>query len=295
MHRARSLLVTGSWYVPRAVESPPRRRNAIALAALLAGVVCALAPSVAAGQGCPSDSYTGNCGPMFNVPSWTDAGGWNEPSQYSTIQLADLNGDGKDELIGRSDAGVEIYRFDTTVGHWRPQIGANGLPQLLSDFASLSHSIESNPTNPNLPQHYSTIQAADIDGQPGAEILGRFWDGMRVYKYTPPGDGGIDGGSWSRIGTAGPFSDADGYADPSLYSTIQVAQLSIVDPPVLFARRNGGTPDAPSLVYYTWQGGAWQEGTGKYGGPYFSAQACGQPSCYLDIAAWRADGEYLRF
>ena len=49
------------------------------------------------GAACPStdDSYTGNCGPMFAVPSWTDAGGWNDPSQYSTIQLADFNGDGR--------------------------------------------------------------------------------------------------------------------------------------------------------------------------------------------------------
>ena len=132
---------------------------------------------------CPSvdTSYTGNCGPAFAVPSWTDAGGWTDPSQYSTIRLADVNGDGSDELIGRSDAGIEIYRFDTTLGQWRPQVDANGVPQLLNDFASLLPSNEGNPHNPNNPQYYSTIQAADIDGQPGAEILARFWDGMRVY------------------------------------------------------------------------------------------------------------------
>src|SRR4051812_49470028 len=97
------------------------------LAGMLAAVASAVAPAPAAADGCPSadQSSLGNCGPMFAVPSWTDAGGWNDPSQYSTIQLADLNGDGADELIGRSDAGVQIYRFDTTLGEWRPQIGAD--------------------------------------------------------------------------------------------------------------------------------------------------------------------------
>jgi hypothetical protein len=154
------------------------------VAGLLAAVACAAAAPLATADGCPSadDSYTGTCGPQFEVPSWTDAGGWNDPSQYATIQLADLNGDGKDELIGRSDAGIEIFRFDTTLGQWRPQVDANGTPQLLKDFASFLPQNESDPHNPNEPQYFSTIQAADVDGLPGVEILGRFWDGMRVFK-----------------------------------------------------------------------------------------------------------------
>jgi hypothetical protein len=251
----------------------------------LVALVGLLAPPVATADGCPSsdDAYTGNCGPWFAVPSWTDAGGWNDPSQYSTIQLADVNGDGRDELIGRSDAGVQVYRFDTTVGQWRPQVDGNGVPQLLSDFASFLPSDESDPFNPNQPQFYSTIQAADVDGRAGAEILGRFWDGMRVYKYTPPQGGGIDGGSWSGIGALGPFSDADGYGDPSLYSTIQVAQFENYEPPVLFARRNGGGPDDDMLAYYTWQNGAWSAVPGLGVSELFTGQDCGHPSCYLDL------------
>ena len=160
------------------------------------------------------------------MPNWTDAGGWNDPAKYSTIQLADVNGDGSDELIGRTDAGVEIFWFDTTLGQWRPQVDANGVRQALTDFASPPPWQASDPHSPAQPQYYSTIQAADVDGQPGEEILARFWDGMRTYKYSPPAGGtDIDGGSWTRIGTGGPFSDADGYGDPSLYSTIQVGQF----------------------------------------------------------------------
>jgi hypothetical protein len=89
-----------------------------ALAALVVAVSCALAPSVVAAAACPSadTSYMGNCGPQFAVPNWTDAGGWTDPAKYSTIQLADVNGDGSDELIARADSGVQIFRFDTTLG-----------------------------------------------------------------------------------------------------------------------------------------------------------------------------------
>jgi hypothetical protein len=47
------------------------------------------------------------------VAGWGDADGWTDPSQYSTIHLADPNGDGKDELIGRNDQGLEVWWFDT--------------------------------------------------------------------------------------------------------------------------------------------------------------------------------------
>ena len=109
--------------LPGLRDAPRPVRAAFIFAALVLAVAwLAFVPSLAAGAACPSpdDSYTGNCGPMFAVPTWTDAGGWNDPSQYSTIQLADVDGDGKDELIGRSDAGIQIYRFDTTWGPVAP-------------------------------------------------------------------------------------------------------------------------------------------------------------------------------
>ena len=256
------------------------------LAALVVAVSFALAPSVAAAAACPSSdtSYMGNCGPQFAVPNWTDAGGWNDPAKYSTIQLADVNGDGSDELIGRSDAGLQISWFDTTLGQWRPQVDSSGNRQALTDFASPPPWQASDPHSPAQPQYYSTIQAADVDGQPGEEILGRFWDGMRTYKYSPPAGGkDIDGGSWTRIGTGGPFSDADGYGDPSLYSTIQVGRFYGGDPPVLLARQHS-KPDAQSLAFYTWRNGTWSAQPGFEVDGY-SDQECGQPACYLDLKA----------
>ena len=245
-------------------------------AVALAVAVMAAAPGVAGAQ-CPepTPSYTDSCGPTFVLPPWGDAGGWTDPSKYSTIQLADVNGDGSDELIARNDQGIEIYWFDTTTdgsggpsdvgnGQWRPQADAKGLQWVLTDFRSPLPT-ESPATNWTKPQYYSTIQAADVDGQPGAEILARFADGMHVYKYTPPDTArSIDGGTWQSIGTGGPFSDAAGGNDPSVYSTIQVGKFRAPDLPLMFARLNvsgeaadGG--DEPTVIFYRWDGasGTW--------------------------------------
>ncbi len=268
---------------------PVARLAAAAAGAVLlaAGAGMATVPAVAGAQDCleTDQDYLGACGPTFSVPTWTDAGGWTDPSQYSTIQLADVNGDGKDELLGRSDAGLQIWWFDTSVGQWRPQVDADAVPQILGDFSSPRAGVD-RATDWTKPYYYATIQAANIDGQPGSEILARFSDGMRVYKYLPPSGGtAIDGGSWARIGTGGPFSDAEDYGNVSLYSTIHVLQPSADSPAVLYARRHS-SPGQPSLAFYTWQNGGWtQLPSPAITG--FSDQECGQPSCYLTLQTAR--------
>jgi hypothetical protein len=272
-------------------------------AAVLAIGATALAPAIAAADACTStddpstdDSYTGNCGPSFAVPNWTDAGGWSDPSQYATIQLADVNGDGSDELIGRNDEGMEIFWFDTSVGHWRPQADASGLPQALwrpqpdangnrppSDFATPPQSQESDPHNPAQPQYYSTIQAADVDGQSGEEILARFWDGMRVYKYVPPSGKSIDGGTWNRIGTGGPFSDSDGWGDPSRYLTIKAADVDGDGKAELLSR----TPTGAAI--YGWTGSTWVTDGPQVTDALFGGD-CGDVRCYSAFRPYDAIG-----
>ena len=228
-----------------------RIRSRLVLAALIVAISSAVGPSVAAGAACPSTdlSDTSNCGPWFTTPSWTDAAGWDDPSQYSTIQLADVNGDGSDELIGRGDAGLEVWRFDTKHGQWRPQVDAKGIPQSIRDFATPPPWQASNRQSPDRPQYYSTIQAADVDGGPGEEIIARFWDGVRVYRYDPPAGGiAIDGGTWTNTGAGYAFSDNMGYGDDaSLYSSIHIARFKQGDPPLLYGRGRG--VNAPMVLW----------------------------------------------
>jgi len=64
------------------------------------------------GSACPSFP------PQF--PLWGDGGGWDQPQYYSTIQLADIDGDGRADLLARGPGGIIAYVFDTSVGQWEP-------------------------------------------------------------------------------------------------------------------------------------------------------------------------------
>ena len=163
----------------------------------------------------------GKCGSTFAVPGWTDAGGWTDPSQYSTIRLADVNGDGSDELLGRNSDGIEVFEFDTSVGQWRPQVDGNGVRQLVSwtdannnvvsDFASPSLSNESDPHRITgaavLLHHPGRQHRRPARGRDTGPLLGR---DARLQVLPAHRHESIDGGTWKRIGALGPFSDAEG-------------------------------------------------------------------------------------
>jgi hypothetical protein len=109
-------------------------------------------------------------------PALSDAGGWNQPQYYSTIQVADIDGDGRAELLARAADGLHIWKF-TEAQQWEEQpLGPDW-----SDSASW-----------NLVQHYSTIRAADIDGDGRAELLARDAASMETWKFDP------DTKQWSR-------------------------------------------------------------------------------------------------
>ena len=107
---------------------------------------------------------------------------------------------------------------------------------------------------------------------------------MRVYHYTPPaGTNNINGGTWTRIGTGGPFSDAAGYGDASLYSTIRAGVFVLNSLTLLFARQRD-SPGASSLVFYAWGGAAgWTRVRRPAQHHDFDDEHCSQPSCYLDL------------
>ena len=116
-------------------------------------------------------------------------------------------------------------------------------------------------------------------GDPGA-LLGRD-AGLPVLAAA--GGQSIDGGRWNRIGSGGPFSDADGGGDASIYPTIQVGKFKTEDPPLLFARQR-----SQQLAWYRWDAGTWVKVTVvKYIGEFdisaFEDPDCSQPACYLGL------------
>ncbi|MES2461747.1 MAG: VCBS repeat-containing protein, partial [Armatimonadota bacterium] len=112
---------------------------------------------------------------------WSDAAGWNQPQNYSTIQCADIDGDGQDELVGRGGQGLEAYKYNAATKSW------SKLPGLLSGWRD--------DFSWNQVQYYATIQSARVlkygdfgyigDGKhTQAALLGRGKLGMQTYSYS---------------------------------------------------------------------------------------------------------------
>lgn len=84
----------------------------------------------------------------FQFPLWNDGVKWTLPTNYSSIQLADIDGDGQDELLGYGPFGIEVWHWDPSGEAWMqmpagtPKFGPNDL-----------------------------LMAADINGDGQAEII----------------------------------------------------------------------------------------------------------------------------
>ena len=164
------------------------------------------------------------------------------------------------------------------MGQWRPQVDANAVPQILTDVRSPLPSEDF--LGWKQPQYYSTIQTANLDGQPGVEVIARFPDGMRAYGYTPPAGGNsIDGGTWSTLATDGPFTDDKGWTRPPALPDDQV-------------RRCRG-PLSPRVALTATGWTTLRVGTGfgtTDAGTVFPTGQCSDPACYTSLRVLPGDG-----
>jgi hypothetical protein len=190
-------------------------------------------------------------------PRWSDSAGWNQPQCYSTIQCADIDGDGRAELLARSPDGILVWKFTDDIWSQLP----NG-PQL-GDSAGW-----------NQVQYYATIQCADIDGDSRAELLARSSDGILAWKFTD--------GAWSQLPDGPQLSDSAGWNQPQCYSTIQCADIDGDGRSNLLARSSAG------MGIWKFFNGAWIT---QSGGPQWSdADDWNQPQYYATIQCADLDG-----
>ncbi len=147
----------------------------------------------------------------------SDANGWDQPKHYSTIHLADIDGQAGAEVIARGPDGIHVYHYDKTSANW------SSLPPIaeLSDANGWDQA-----------SHYSSIQAADIDGRPGAEVIARGPDGLHVYHY--------ERGNWASLPTLTDLSDSNGWDQPRYNRTIQLADMDGQPGAELIARGREG-------------------------------------------------------
>lgn len=174
--------------------------------------------------------------PLPSLTGLSNANGWDDPSLYSTLQCADVDGDGRDELLGRGGDGLRTWRL--TSSGWE-EIAF--LPEL-NDGAGW----DERPYN-------ATIQCADLDGDGRAELMARSAAGIRVWDFT--GDAGTNSGQWVP-GPDGPaWADADGWDQVQYYATIQTASVARGTDPAraILLGRTSSAIDTWELVDGAWR------------------------------------------
>ena len=158
---------------------------------------------------------------VVSSPQWSDALGWDSVDNYSTIQTADIDGDGAAELLARGTNGMQTWKFNQETDTW---------VELVVSSPQWSDALGWDSVD-----NYSTIQAADIDGDGGAELLARGTNGMQTWKFDPATN------TWVELVVSSPqWSDALGWDSVDNYSTIQAADIDGDGAAELLARGTNG-------------------------------------------------------
>jgi MYXO-CTERM domain-containing protein len=153
-----------------------------------------LCARAAAGLRCHLSTGDG-FGPAIEGPEWSDASGWGDYANYSTIRFGDLDGDGDRDVCARANAGVRCHPWEGG------GFGANLGGPTLSD-ASGWGSI----------RFFSTLRFQDVDGDGAEELCARGSAGVRCWSIA-------DGFAASTAGPA--WSDEVGWDAPRYYETIR--------------------------------------------------------------------------
>lgn len=134
-------------------------------------------------------------------PPLSDANGWSPEKYWSSIRMADLDGDGRDDVCGRGTAGWYCWISD---GAGFPTQVAG--PEL-SDAAGWDQ-----------PRFYDTIATPDLDGDGRDDLCAR--GSAAVYCWISSGAG------YGGTITGPPLSDADGWGEHDRYATLRWADVT---------------------------------------------------------------------
>ncbi len=137
-------------------------------------------------------------GGAIALDAMTNEQGWNAYDQYSTIRLADIDGDGDRDVCGRGANGIVCYRFEGST--WGERVVG---PELSND--------EGWARAP----YYRTIRFADLDGDGTDDLCARSSAGMWCWLGGATGFGPrVDGPLWA---------DGSGWLAPKFHGTIRLS------------------------------------------------------------------------
>jgi hypothetical protein len=168
------------------------------------GIWCALSNSSQYTNGISSLAWPGFQAATLWTTQFSDPW-WKYPAYYSTIQLADINGDGKADVCGRGGDGIWCALSTGT---------SFGPSTLWTSNFSDAYGWNSDPS------YYRTIRFVDINGDGLADVCGRGHDGILCAFSL-----GTSFGPVQLVSAM--FSDANGWKNnAAYYSTIQFADLN---------------------------------------------------------------------
>lgn len=189
--------------------------------------------------------------------AWSDANGWSQshPERYRTITTGDIDGNGRDEIIGNGPDGIETWGYDP---------GSGQLQRLDTAAGNINDSNNNPPKDWTSSQAdlYLTLRLADVNGDGKAELVWRDPDlGLRVFSFGPLGNFGT--GWWELSGANPPTNnwvDSNGWNDVQSYANITTGDLD-----------GNGTADVvgrgPNGVEaWTYANGGWSLMAPVYGG-----------------------------
>jgi MYXO-CTERM domain-containing protein len=132
-------------------------------------------------------------------PAWSDESGWGAMQYWSTLRLADVNGDERADLCARSSTDLSC---------------------VLSNGAGFDAPIVVGPLSDEVgwddAAHYATLRAGDMNGDGAEDLCIRAAVGMRCYMLQGDAFARIDGPVWS---------DESGWGAPRFYHTIRMADF----------------------------------------------------------------------
>lgn len=198
----------------------------------IAGVWCARNTYVA---GAPNREPFEN--PSFPWTSmFSDAGNWHRDRSYwSTIQLADINGDGRADICGRDRAG--LYCGQSTGTGFVNMVAQPG--GLLTEF--------SDTNGWSAERFYATIRFVDVNGDGRADVCGRGVEGIYCAKASSLGSAVSFHAVWVRVTN---FGDIYGWGTAQSYwGTVQPAHIDTTPGADWCGRGSGGIYCSSDLVF----------------------------------------------
>jgi MYXO-CTERM domain-containing protein len=144
-------------------------------------------------------STGGGFGEAVVGPGWADDVGWSDHDNYSTIRMADLDGDGALDVCARATAGIRCAL-------WRD--GGFSAEHIAGPDMSDDHGWSAI-------RFFSTLRLADVNADGRADLCGRASAGVRCWLF--------DGAAFAATPIEGPgWSDDSGWGGVPYYESIRV-------------------------------------------------------------------------